>query len=457
MKRTLVSLLSLLALLSLYTLTSCQKEATGDGMQFRATMECYSATISKTFLVGTSLNWVNGDQVAIYGTAGCGIYSATPQCPATVAVFDNLSGETGNGPFRAFYPSTLTTDGVNITLPDTQIYVEGSIHEFPMYAESTTNQLGFKNLCGVLKLHLTRSNTSISTIAVTTNTEANGTYRVGYASGNPVLEYVAGGTNTTTLTCATAQPIDNGKTFYIYLPATVDSVKSIELNTNDGRYCIKTVKATSHIGIERNTITEITLGESDMEFIAPDWVDLGLPSGLLWATRNVGATNPEDYGNYYAWGETSPKNEYHWRTYRYCNYFWWADDFTLTKYMGRDLLFTLQPTDDAATANYGGRTPTKDEWQELVNNTMVQITTQNGVYGRLFTGTNGNSIFLPTAGYRMGYTTGLGGDGNGYYWSSSLTGYPREAWCFYFYYGGQYMDAHYRFLGYSVRAVRSAQ
>ena len=168
MKKNLVSLMSLALLVGLVSLTSCKKENTlGNGTQFRATVEDCTSLNGKTALDGFNLNWVAGDQIAIYGTAGAGIYSATPQTPATVAVFDNVSGSTGDGPFRAFYPSTLTTDGVNITLPTTQTYVEGSINEFPMYAESNDNQLAFKNLCGVLKLDLTKANINISTITIT--------------------------------------------------------------------------------------------------------------------------------------------------------------------------------------------------------------------------------------------------------------------------------------------------
>ena len=185
MKKTLVSLLSILTLSSLFTLTSCKKEATGNGSQFRAAMENCTGRDSKTVLDGFSLNWVAGDQVAVYGTAGCGIYSATPQSPATTATLDNVSGETGDGPFRAFYPSTLTTDGVNITLPVTQTYVEGSINEFPMYAESNDNQLAFKNLCGVLKLDLTKTNINISTISITANAPITGDFTVDNTSGTP--------------------------------------------------------------------------------------------------------------------------------------------------------------------------------------------------------------------------------------------------------------------------------
>ena len=195
-----------------------------------------------------------------------------------------------------------------------------------------------------------------------------------------------------------------------------------------------------------------------------DWVDLGLPSGLLWATRNVGATSPEDYGDYFAWGETSPKSIYDWSTYRYCN---WVNAYVnadgqnlLTKYCSlsgygyngfTDNLTTLQPGDDAASANYGGRTPTKEEWQELMDHTTSQWTTQNGVNGHRFTGPNGNSLFLPAAGVRGDsslYFDGSSGD----YWSSSLsTDYPARAWRFYnqnMYYDGS------RYYGRSVRAVR---
>ena len=142
MKKSLMTLVTFTSLATLLVFTSCKKENTlGNGTQFRATVENCTSQNGKTVLDGVNLNWVASDQIAIYGTAGAGIYSATPQTPATVAIFDNVSGSTGDGPFRAFYPSMLTTDGVNVTLPSTQTYVEGSINEFPMYAESNDNQL----------------------------------------------------------------------------------------------------------------------------------------------------------------------------------------------------------------------------------------------------------------------------------------------------------------------------
>ena len=193
------------------------------------------------------------------------------------------------------------------------------------------------------------------------------------------------------------------------------------------------------------------------------YVDLGLPSGLLWATCNVGADNPEDYGDYFAWGETQPKDTYSWSTYQYCN---GGDGWnTLTKYCNNssygyngftDDLTSLLPEDDAATANWGSdwRMPTKEEWQELYNNTTHTWTTQNGVNGRLFTASNGNSLFLPAAGYRN-YSSFVSAGSYGNYWSSSLiAGSPNYAWYFYFYSGSYYVNSDDRIYGLSVRGVR---
>ncbi|MBO7133558.1 MAG: InlB B-repeat-containing protein [Bacteroidales bacterium] len=191
-----------------------------------------------------------------------------------------------------------------------------------------------------------------------------------------------------------------------------------------------------------------------------DYVDLGLPSGLLWATCNVGADSPFAYGDYFAWGETEPKETYDWTTYIWCN----GAEYTLTKYCNNpydgnngftDNLTVLQASDDAATANWNAdwRMPTYNEMVELKNRCSVTWSTQNGVNGRLFVGPNGNSLFLPAADNRYdGSYHGAGSYGG--YWSSSLgTDAPEGAWILFFNSDMCVFDYGSRFCGQSVRAV----
>ena len=169
------------------------------------------------------------------------------------------------------------------------------------------------------------------------------------------------------------------------------------------------------------------------------WVDLGLPSGTLWATCNVGASVPEEYGNYYAWGETLTKSNYTWYDYKYC-YNGLYYESSLTKYCNiadfgyqgfTDNLGILQPEDDAATANWGAdwRMPTWAEMNELVNNCSSEWTVQNGVNGKLFTGPSGNTVFFPAAGEYSEYANGrLVNVGDfGFYWTNTLATVPSLA------------------------------
>ena len=188
-----------------------------------------------------------------------------------------------------------------------------------------------------------------------------------------------------------------------------------------------------------------------------EYVDLGL--SVKWATFNVGATKPEEYGDYFAWGETQPKSTYDWTTYKYCN----GSGFSLTKYCTDcnygtvDNKTILEAADDAARANWGGswRMPTDAELTELREQCTWTWTTQNGVNGYKVTSkSNGNSIFLPAAGYRAVSSLYSAGSG-GYYWSSSLvTDDPLRAWYVSFDSDDvERNDYRYRDFGFSVRPV----
>ena len=190
-------------------------------------------------------------------------------------------------------------------------------------------------------------------------------------------------------------------------------------------------------------------------------VDLGLPSGLKWATMNVGATAPEAYGDYFAWGETETKADYSWANYKHG-----TDAKQLTKYCtdasyGKDGFTdgktSLDPEDDAASVNWGGswRMPTDDEWQELIDNCDWTWTARNGKNGyEVKSKANGSSIFLPAAGIRDGNKlSNAGAYGN--YWSGSLNADdPIGAWNLYF--GSWTVERLYgnRYYGQSVRPVQ---
>ncbi|MCQ2219559.1 MAG: hypothetical protein MJZ33_13945 [Paludibacteraceae bacterium] len=195
------------------------------------------------------------------------------------------------------------------------------------------------------------------------------------------------------------------------------------------------------------------------------YVDLGLPSGLKWATYNVGATKPEEYGDYFAWGETKPQADsdtsYSWATYKWCN----GNFYSMTKYCSQsfngtvDSLNTLLPEDDAATANWGSawRMPTDEELDEMIEGCNWEWTKDyngTGVSGQIGTSeTNGNTIFFPAAGCRdNGSLNNVGFDG--YYCSSSLkSGNSYSAYVLDF--GLYYFDwcTYHRHYGLSVRAV----
>lgn len=189
----------------------------------------------------------------------------------------------------------------------------------------------------------------------------------------------------------------------------------------------------------------------------PVAIDLGL--SVKWASFNVDATSPDEEGGYYAWGEIEEKRVYDWETYKWCN----GSSTTITKYCTNenygvvDNKMTLEPDDDVAHVKWGGnwRMPTTEEQIELLKNCKWQWVFFNTTYGCKVTGPNGNSIFLPATGYRIGVSTLLPGD-IGYYWSSSLYNgdYSNGAYDLFFDFSKECGRAAYaRYYGNTVRPV----
>ena len=457
MKKTL-RIMGLCALAAL-TIASCKKEDGKAGMSFQATLTQPTEEGRTHIGAGDWLMWDNNDAIKLFTADGTSATFTTHDANVTTATF---SGDIdAASAYCAFYPAAqatgLNTDGkVVLTLANEQQYAEGGFANgtYPMAAYTTGTTFEFHSPCGLLAIPM-KGTATVTSIELTgkLNEPLAGQLLidpVGFNPTNPT--YTLGDYQTTvTLNCGSGVTLDanTAKTFYFVVPKNVFAQGFEAVVKNGGTEITRLVTTNNNIiAAERiRLMPEVTVtggGEGGDEHA---YVDLGLPSGTLWATCNVGANAPEEYGDYFAWGETSPKDYYFWDSYQHCIEVvndWGYEDYLLTKYCSdsycgyngfTDDLTTLLPEDDAATANWGDgwRMPTLAEFQELLDNTTVTWTQQNGVNGRLFTASNGNSLFLPAAGDRWGFGFEYVGDGAGY-WSSSLyTDHPYDAWN---YYGG---------------------
>lgn len=248
----------------------------------------------------------------------------------------------------------------------------------------------------------------------------------------------------------------------------------VTIKLQSGKSCIFNILFEPYRAGEYHDVVEVLYGAKNETFkvelsgtaVAKEVegaVDLGLPSGRLWAKCNVGAESSEQKGDLFAWGEiigyNGGKSSFGWSGYKYCN-----GSFTkLTKYCTKsyygnngftDNRTVLEYGDDAAAANLTGnwRMPTVEEWNELATNCTWTSATVKGVNGCLITGKNGNTLFLPAAGYRDGAS--LYDADEAYYWTSSLdVNSPDDAWFFYFGDGHRNRYDYYRSMGRSVRPV----
>ena len=244
----------------------------------------------------------------------------------------------------------------------------------------------------------------------------------------------------------------------------VATVRGGRVDAYDYGTSVITCTAADGSGVYAKCVVYVIQNEDEL------YVDLDLPSGTLWATCNVGASSPEDYGDYFAWGETegynSGKTNFDWSTYKWCN----GVEDSMTKYCHdsrygyndfTDNKTELDPEDDAAYVNWGSgwRMPSYEQCEELINSnyTTTEWTTLNGVYGLKITSkTNDNSIFLPASGHRFRVLLNYAGS-FGYYWSRTYNLNSDIAW----YWGGGStgmgvsctMDN--RCMGNSVRPVRN--
>ena len=461
--------LILIAMAALVIVSGCKKNDV-PGTVVKASIGKQKNDFSKTSLVPISeseaeIRWIMGDKILVNNGTDSQVFTLYDGDNTKTGIFNCQEDYTFGTENVAVYPAanaTISGTTVSLNLPATQHLI--SLGTFgnganPMACTfSNPNSLTFTSLCGVLGLSLTGEDLDITGIEIISNKDEklNGEFVVDLGVVD-TLKATANnsGTNRVMLQCPTTLTTE-AKNFYIVLPVGTLS-EGFTMKVYNGDEFIFSTSTAKNISIELNMVNPMAPLE-----VTTNYVNLGLPSGLLWAKCNLGATTPEGYGDYFAWGETTMKGSYKWNTYQYCM----GSGNTLTKYCNlsnlgyngfTDNLTTLEPIDDAATANWGDswRMPTKAEFEELLNNTTVTWTTQNGVNGWLFTANDGsgNSLFLPAAG---NYWEGELYNANdlGQYWSSSLnTDFAGNAWCILFTMEYCRMDEFGRYYGNTVRPV----
>ena len=394
--------------------------------------------------VGT-IFWQPGDRVNIFFGTTSVPYTSTNTEPATTVVFNTTaiigSTESASTNRWGLYPynENATCDGssVTTTIPPAQNAVPETFDNetFTMLGHSADNMITFYNVCGGIKFSLSRDDIEKITFKGNNNEDLAGKVKLETDDeGRPKATVVAG-QKTITLTPKTGTTFASGTNYYIItIPVVLSSgfTMTFETATEIGtfNYTKKAVNISrSKFGKKADIDSYATFGTKTPE---QEYVDLGL--SVKWATCNLGATSPEEYGDYYAWGETETKSSYSEETYKY--YKSDAENKGYTKYVPSSYANThgymgvydnksvLDLEDDVAHVKLGGkwRMPTNAEIDELINNCLSYKDTYNGINGRKFTskksGYTDKWIFLPAAGYRSGNKIEWNTDG--YYWSSSL-------------------------------------
>ena len=416
--------------------------------------------------------WAAGDSFRMMGYSPTEdiLYIANYTTAEGGAIADFTTTHWVPSPCYSVYPAIekqgMLPDGTlifGVNLPSVQTAVEGNIapglNLSYAYSESQYAPLYFKNLVSLVRFRL-----SGSIVSKITSVTLSG---ISPLAGDLVLVADAAGGYLDTdrkfegdeksSSVSLIGTFSAGKDYYIAAAPAASQLLTLTFANADGDK--KTKFAFNEVTLARGSIFDfgtIGLGDSFDESVPA--VDLGLPSGLKWAACNLGASRPEEYGDYYAWGETEPKEKYSWETYKF------GTDFVLSKYVtdpaygAVDHKTLLDPEDDAAVVNLGGswRMPTEAEYDELISKAIWTWTSRNGVSGYLVTGLNGNSIFLPAAGH-WEHTTSYYSGSEGFYWTSSCNtqDYPG---------GSRYMGfdsdevgigGFDRFCGFSIRPVLS--
>ncbi|MBP5518145.1 MAG: DUF1566 domain-containing protein [Bacteroidales bacterium] len=440
MKKTVFGIATLLLALS-----ACNKIETidqpvgmADGIPFSATVSLGDNAATKALAENGSTitaSWAEGEKVALIHNGVSDEMTVSSVSGGSATISGTITGTPADGDaVTIIYPSSAA-DGTTGNIKADLLYAqnglltgEGSIAEKYDARKGT----GTLKVDGTATLGGSVSLTNQFAIFKFTVRGADGTTVI---SAKPLTVTI--GTQDYVITPAAATDV-----LYAALPAV--SGEKVSFDATDGSDRTYTCAKLS-VSFAAGSYYQSTLKMRE-------YVDLGIVVGgkkIKWATCNVGAANPQDYGDYFAWGETTTKTDY---KSDWSNYFDTSDGgFTFTKYNIDGGKTVLDLEDDAANANWGGswRMPTNAEMNALLALSKEWVTYE-GVNGYKFTG-NGKTLFLPAAGFRLDTDLGYAGS-RGYYWSSSLRG-SDYAWRVYFDSGAARSSSYSRYYGQPVRPV----
>lgn len=418
------------AVLFAVLLASCQTEPTELGLAPGIVAKVESQAETKTILsvdesgVGT-VYWTPSDQIDVFFGTVKARYTSQNESNAKRAEFktdDNVTGAAESTNIWGLYPpyDGSSCDGSSVTtyLPNIQYGIPNSFDNglFITLAHSSSTTLQFYNVCGGVKFSLSRDDIKLIRLRGNNYEYMAGEISLSFQNDRPEVN-VLNGIREITLT-----PKEGGvflkdvDYYFVTLPCTLTDGFTMEFLTTAGE------RGTFHhfaggISIRRAIFSKKARIDGFASFTddtipVPEAIDLGL--SVKWASFNLGASKPEEYGHYYSWGELMPKLDYSLETYR------WGDP--PSKYNQTDGLRVLEPEDDVAHMILQGnwRMPTTEEDEELYTMCTREYIQVNGVYGYKFTGPNGNSIFLPTSGLYDGSSYLDGVNEWAWYWSSTL-------------------------------------
>ncbi len=426
-------------------LFACQKERTEDSALVPGNHLTFTATIdgaeTRTSVDGTKISWNPAEEINIfYGASeGSKFVSQNTEPSQSVTFSGTLTAFTGTteagepNSFWAIYPydESNSSSGSSVTayLPENQVGVPNNVPDkaLMMVAKASGLALSFKQVCarikvvvstpGIKKIEIRGNNdeTIAGSAVITMNTQGLPEWQEAGIGAGKVIELVP----------------ELGTTFEVaeYSIPIYPQTFSAGFTMTCYKEGEKGSYSTGAVTFGRNQVRSVNTNKvTEWESLTFEYVDLGL--SVKWATFNLGASKPEEYGDYYAWGETETKNYYSESDYKWFNYV--EGSYSLTKYNSNssfgvvDNKTVLEESDDVAHVKLGGnwRMATDTEWTELIENCTWTWTTRNGTSGRLVTsnieGYTDRSIFLPAAGVWFGVFYELDNYGaRGDYWSSS--------------------------------------